>query len=43
MRQKPELSTKTKADQLEWRRSKVIEIRSRDLNHTEIAHKLVML
>jgi predicted transcriptional regulator len=37
-REKPELSTK--ADQLEWRRSKVVEMRSRGLNQTKIAHEL---
>jgi orotate phosphoribosyltransferase-like protein len=30
----------TKADQLEWRRSKVIEMRARGLSHGEIAHQL---
>jgi orotate phosphoribosyltransferase-like protein len=30
----------TKADQLEWRRSKVIELRSRGLSYQEIAHEL---
>ena len=30
----------TKADQLEWRRSKVIEPRSRGLSHGEIAQQL---
>jgi predicted transcriptional regulator len=38
------LSTKTKAetkaDQLQWRRSKVVELRARGLNQTEIAHEL---
>jgi transposase len=34
------LSTKTKADQLEWRRSKVVEMRARGMSQTEIAHKL---
>jgi predicted transcriptional regulator len=32
------LSTKT--DQLEWRRSKVIDLRSRGLSYGEIAHEL---
>ena len=30
----------TKAEQLQWRRSKVIEMRSRGLNQVEIAHEL---
>jgi hypothetical protein len=30
----------TKADQLEWRRSKVIEMRARGMTHGEIAHQL---
>ena len=30
----------TKADQLEWRRSKVIEMRARGLSYGEIAHEL---
>ena len=30
----------TKSDQLEWRRSKVIELRSRGLTYQEIAHEL---
>jgi hypothetical protein len=30
----------TKAEQLQWRRSKVIEMRSRGLNQIEIAHEL---
>ncbi|MFL6472746.1 MAG: hypothetical protein ACJ703_04025 [Nitrososphaera sp.] len=30
----------TKADQLEWRRSKVVEMRARGLSHGEIAHEL---
>ena len=30
----------TKADQLEWRRSKVVELRSRGLSYQEIAHEL---
>ena len=30
----------TKADQLEWRRSKVVELRSRGLSYGEIAHEL---
>jgi transcriptional regulator len=30
----------TKAEQLKWRRSKVIEMRSRGLNQIEIAHEL---
>jgi predicted transcriptional regulator len=30
----------TKAEQLQWRRSKVIEMRSRGLNQLEIAHEL---
>jgi predicted transcriptional regulator len=34
------LSTKTKADQLQWRRSKVIELRSRGLSQIEIAREL---
>jgi transposase len=34
------LSTKTKPEQLQWRRSKVIEMRSRGLSQIEIAHEL---
>jgi hypothetical protein len=30
----------TKADQLQWRRSKVVEMRARGLSHGEIAHEL---
>ena len=30
----------TKADQLEWRRSKVVELRARGLSHGEIAREL---
>jgi hypothetical protein len=30
----------TKAEQLEWRRSKVVELRARGLSQTEIAHEL---
>ena len=30
----------TKADQLEWRRSKVVEMRARGLSHGEIAREL---
>ena len=30
----------TKSDQLEWRRSKVVELRARCLSHGEIASKL---
>jgi orotate phosphoribosyltransferase-like protein len=30
----------TKSDQLEWRRSKVVELRARGLSHGEIASKL---
>jgi DNA-binding NarL/FixJ family response regulator len=30
----------TKAEQLEWRRSKVIELRSRGLSYGEIANEL---
>ena len=30
----------TKDDQLEWRRSKVVEMRARDMTHQEIAHEL---
>jgi transcriptional regulator len=30
----------TKADQLEWRRSKVIEMRARGITHGEIAREL---
>jgi predicted transcriptional regulator len=30
----------TKADPLEWRRSKVVEMRARSLSQTEIAHEL---
>jgi hypothetical protein len=33
----------TKSDQLEWRRSKVVEMRSRDLSHGEIAYELQVL
>jgi predicted transcriptional regulator len=34
------LSTKTKSEQLQWRRSKVIELRSRGLSQIEIAREL---
>ena len=34
------MSTKTKADQIEWRRSKVIEMRSRGMSQIEIAREL---
>ena len=34
------IGTKTKSEQLQWRRSKVIELRSRGLNQIEIAHEL---
>jgi transcriptional regulator len=34
------LSTKTKAEQLQWRRAKVIEMRARSMSQTEIAHEL---
>ena len=30
----------TKADQLEWRRSKVVEMRARGMTHEEIAREL---
>jgi DNA-directed RNA polymerase specialized sigma24 family protein len=30
----------TKAEQLEWRRAKVIEMRARGLSYQEIAHEL---
>ena len=30
----------TKTDQLEWRRSKVVEMRARGMTHSEIAHEL---
>ena len=30
----------TKSDQLEWRRSKVVEMRARGLSHGEIAREL---
>jgi predicted transcriptional regulator len=30
----------TKSDQLEWRRSKVVEMRARGMTHNEIAHEL---
>jgi transcriptional regulator len=30
----------TKSDQLEWRRTKVVEMRARGMTHQEIAHKL---
>ncbi|MFL6347751.1 MAG: hypothetical protein ACJ72X_05605 [Nitrososphaeraceae archaeon] len=30
----------TKAEQLEWRRSKVVEMRARGLSYGEIAHEL---
>jgi orotate phosphoribosyltransferase-like protein len=30
----------TKAEQLEWRRSKVVELRARGMNHGEIAQEL---
>jgi predicted transcriptional regulator len=33
-------STKTKAEQLEWRRSKVVEMRARELSQIEIAREL---
>jgi hypothetical protein len=32
--------TKGKATQLEWRRSKVLELKARGMNHGEIAHEL---
>ena len=31
---------KEKSDQLEWRRSKVVEMRARDLSYAEIAREL---
>ena len=34
------MSTKTKSEQLQWRRSKVIELRSRGLSQIEIAYEL---
>jgi predicted transcriptional regulator len=34
------LSTKTKAEQVEWRRSKVVEMRARGMSQIEIAHEL---
>jgi DNA-binding NarL/FixJ family response regulator len=34
------LSTKTKAEQLQWRRSKVVEMKARGMNQIEIAHEL---
>jgi predicted transcriptional regulator len=34
------LSTKTKSEQLQWRRSKVIEMRARGMSQIEIAHEL---
>ena len=34
------MSTKTKAEQLQWRRSKVIEMRARGLSQIEIAREL---
>ena len=34
------MSTKTKSDQLEWRRSKVVELRSRGLSYQEISREL---
>jgi predicted transcriptional regulator len=34
------LSTKSKAEQLQWRRSKVVEMRARGLSQIEIAHQL---
>ena len=34
------MSTKTKAEQLQWRRSKVIELRSRGMSQIEIAREL---
>ena len=33
---------RTKAEQLEWRRSKVVELRSRALSYVEIAQQLQM-
>jgi DNA-binding NarL/FixJ family response regulator len=32
--------SKTKAEQLEWRRSKVVEMRAKGMSQTEIAHEL---
>jgi hypothetical protein len=40
MRQKIKLSTKTKAEQLEWRRSKVIEMRS-SKHHYQIINIII--
>ena len=34
------MSTKTKADQLEWRRAKVVEMRARGMSQIEIAREL---
>jgi transcriptional regulator len=34
------LSTKTKAEQLQWRGSKVIEMRAKGMSQIEIAHEL---
>jgi DNA-binding NarL/FixJ family response regulator len=34
------LSTKTKAEQLQWRRSKVVELRARGLSQIDIALEL---
>jgi orotate phosphoribosyltransferase-like protein len=39
MREKPDILS-TKSDQLEWRRFKVVELRSRGLSHGEIAREL---
>jgi hypothetical protein len=39
MREKPDILS-TKSDQLEWRRSKVVEMRARGLSHEEIAQQL---
>jgi orotate phosphoribosyltransferase-like protein len=39
MREKPDILS-TKSDQLEWRRSKVIEMRARGMTHNEIASEL---
>jgi hypothetical protein len=37
------LSTKTKAEQLQWRRSKVVEMRAKGMSQIEIAHELQVL
>ena len=34
------MRTKTKAEQVEWRRSKVVEMRARGMSQIEIAHEL---